>query len=245
MSFSYVIPHKSSTPDRDRNLTTVIKYIKSNFRDIDIVLVQQGTEYTIDFPGVNNSLVRKTGLFHKAKIFNTCYKKARFDKIVFADNDMIVSKDAIEQMILLLDNYDAVSPYNAVNDINADDTTAFCKNIDINYLKGLDINYREGIPFAGGVVAFTRKGYSKIGGFDEEMVGWGAEDNLVSYKIKKILNYFEMEGIAFHLNHIVTVLDTCNQNNYNNNCAYMKNIESLNDEELLKYCETKERLLNS
>jgi predicted glycosyltransferase involved in capsule biosynthesis len=87
------------------------------------------------------------------------------------------------------------------------------------------------VPICGGICMFRREAIMKVGGWNEDFIGWGAEDDFVSHKVKQFLNWHQLPHKCYHLYH------TRNQPDMT---AYQRNLQLLNQlivlpkEELVK-----------
>ena len=234
--FSYVIPHRTATADRKRNLDYVISYINNNFKDAEVIVVEQDTEERYFNRGCTKVLYPNSGPFRRSACLNIGYTKAKYDKIIFADNDLLIPHEQIREALLKLDTYEAVNPYKNVRDLQEDITNELVKADNFEVLTSY--TEREGVVFSGGACFFTKEGYAKIGGYDEEFIGWGGEDNACTHKIEQLLKHCEVDGHCWHMNHSRNLSNEVH-NDYNNNLLTLRKIESLTGDELIKFCDEK------
>lgn len=146
----------------------------------EVIVVEQSTESE-----VGNALpawVRHVhqpwppGLgFGRSHAFNLAVGKARADVLVFHDNDMLVPSSYVASILRRVrEGYEVVNLKRFVFYLTETDTEAF-------FATGIlpPRANSEGVVqnlLGGGSVAATRAAFEGIGGFDEEFVGWGGED---------------------------------------------------------------------
>jgi len=237
-AFSYIMPHRASTPDRERNLNYVISYLRNNFKNVEIIVVEQDEVEKFHNPLCNKILLKDSGPFKRSACLNLGYSHAKNKKIIFADNDLLIPHEQIREALRLLDEYDAINPYKTVRDL-PEDLTIKVTVVD-NFSVFTRYSERGGVVFSGGACAFTKEGYAKIGGYDEEFIGWGGEDNACTHKIFNMLKYCEVDGYCWHMNH-----DRGSSNNfhkdYNNNLEALAHIESLTGKKLVTFCKSRRK----
>lgn len=237
--FSYVITHRSSTNDRKRNLDYLIEYITNTFTGVEIIVVEQDNEERYFNGKCVKVFIRDGGLFSRSKCLNEGFNKATHDKILFADNDLLIPVDQINDSLILLDSYECVNPYTDVRDMSEADTINVIRTNDIHNIR--NYSNRGGIVFSGGACFFTREGYARIGGYDEEFIGWGGEDNACSHKIHNVLKHIQIDGYCLHMHHDRTQSNELHSH-YTNNISYLNKIMSMNASELVILGDVKRKI---
>jgi predicted glycosyltransferase involved in capsule biosynthesis len=48
---------------------------------------------------------------------------------------------------------------------------------------------------------FRKEAFLRIGGYNEDFIGWGGEDDFMAVKVKNFLSWNEMPGRCYHLFH--------------------------------------------
>lgn len=200
---SYIINHRSSTHYRVRNLEAVVTYLLANIPDIEIIVVEQDVVSKVKFPhhNIKHIFLPNGGLFNRSWGFNVGLKHASHELLAFGDNDLLVSKDAIIQACSLCTTHHTISPYKTgeVYDLDESQTCDFIKKPV--FINPPNATKRLG-PYAGGLILMTRHAINTVGGWEEQMWGWGGEDDHMTIKIVKLLhNLPETRNIALHLNH--------------------------------------------
>jgi len=257
---SYIIPYRKSAEDRERNLALTLKWLGSNFPDYEIIIVEFDSTSKL-----NKSLLPANakhifhsydGVFNRALARNIGALNASHDILAFSDNDIIMSPEdfsfCVEQCH---DKYQAVNPYFVCIDLTEEElNTLDVEKNDLSVLykpsesqKSEDLNsHREDLNFAGGNLIIRKKPFYYIGGWPEEMIGWGGEDDVISYKIDRFLTKKSFPNYIYHLPHARTVYDWYDHPEFKNNCDKMNNVFKLADDELIEYCEkSKSEILSS
>ena len=85
--------------------------------------------------------------------------------------------------------------------------------------------------------------YYQIGGWPEDLVGWGGEDDIISHKISKLLTNKSFPHSVYHLPHYRSVYDWSDHPEFQNNCEKMNRILRLSDSDLVLLCSQQKELL--
>jgi predicted glycosyltransferase involved in capsule biosynthesis len=83
----------------------------------------------------------------------------------------------------------------------------------------------------GGICIFRRDAINKIGGWDQNFIGWGGEDDFQSVKVKNFLNYYENTAKCFHIYHDRPAPD---MKWYQRNLQLLQKLSDMSKEELQK-----------
>lgn len=254
---SYIIPYRKSTEDRDRNLDLTLKWLSNNFSYFEVIIVELDTETKIDkkllLSNARHIFYFYEGIFNRSLARNIGALNATGDIFVFADNDVIMDPKKFKFCIdMCNDTYDSVHPFSACLDLTEDELKKInpdLKNLSLLYESFEPVedmnNYREAMPFAGANLIIRRKPFFAIGGWPEETVGWGCEDNILSYKIDRFLTKKCFPNYIYHLPHKRSVYDWYNNPEYKDNYAKMQRIVDLTDDELVNYCKNSRKKLLS
>jgi hypothetical protein len=76
----------------------------------------------------------------------------------------------------------------------------------------------------------------ELGGFFEDFVAWGCEDEAVTLKIKKFLKYKDTNNNGYHLFHTRGNNDKAYHQMYDKNVEILNYYYGLSDEQLLDVC---------
>jgi len=232
-SFTFIIPYQHKM-DRLMNLKRVVEWV-SAFQGVEIILVEQDR-----VPRIKNIFLKNTQYyfvkselpFNKALAMNVGLKHAHSPVIVFGDADIIMDPQQFINGLSLINQYECVSPYNKVIDLEANEV-----NGGLEYWKTINRPGRgetdiQKICLAGGIIMFRKDAALKIGGASQEFLGWGAEDDHLSFKIKGLLSWYEAPGTCYHLYHSKVVPD---MTYYQRNLQLLNKLVQMNRDELIRY----------
>lgn len=114
--------------------------------------------------------------YNRSAAFNLGAKHARGDVLLLHDNDMLIPTLYCKEIIgLVNEGYEAVNIKRFVFYLDEHDTQEVMDSI--GNLKMCTPLYIVQNLEAGGSMAIQRDAYMKIGGMDENFIGWGGEDN--------------------------------------------------------------------
>ena len=232
-SFTFIIPYQHKM-DRLMNLKRVVDWV-SAFQGAEIIIVEQDRVPRIKSMYLKNTkyyFVKSEMPFNKALAMNVGLKYSTTPVVIFGDADIILDPQQFINSLNLLNQYECVSPYNKVIDLEPNEV-----NGGLDYWKTINRPGRgetdvQKICLAGGIIMFRKDATYKIGGNDESFVGWGAEDDWLSFKIKNLLNWHEVPGTCYHLYHAKTVPD---MTYYQRNLQLLNKLVQMNVEELKRY----------
>ncbi|MEI7653198.1 MAG: galactosyltransferase-related protein [bacterium] len=236
---SFIISHKRTSIERERNIDIVLKWFKQILQpedDIEIVIVEQGEKQTLDpsnyrdLPYTLSYLfVQKSGYFNKSWGYNIGANMAKSDILNFIDNDIILPRASLEAGFELLDRVDAVRCYDRLYALTNDETNQL--SVDINSAQLSKHTLRD-FSVPGGYMLIRRDLFYNVGGWDEEFEGWGGEDTAFGYKLLPYQTAAVTE-VAFHLHHenYGTSTDTVN---FESVRQVYKQITSLSHEQILE-----------
>jgi predicted glycosyltransferase involved in capsule biosynthesis len=128
----------------------------------------------------------------------------------------------------MLSENDMVNPYTSVIDLTPQETNMNINNILKIDRPGRGENDHQKVPLCGGTCIFRKEAIAKIGGWNEDFIGWGAEDDELSIRVKKYLKWTELKGSCYHLYHSRPAPDPTN---YNRNLTLLNKISTLTDQQ--------------
>jgi predicted glycosyltransferase involved in capsule biosynthesis len=232
--FTFIIAYKHRT-DRIHNLRRVLDWV-SGFGGVEIIIVEQDDaprlpSFTIK--GVKHVFTKSEMPFNKSWAFNVGLKYATTETIVFGDCDLIMDPHKMIEALKKLENYDCVSPYSRVIDLNPNEVNMNLEQMATVNRPGRGETDIQKICLAGGIIMYRKEAIYKIGGWCEDFIGWGGEDDFQSHKSKMFLNWYEQMGTTcYHLWHERGAPDPVP---YQRNLELLNKLVSLPQEELYKY----------
>lgn len=202
MRITYVIGYRHSL-DRIINLRKVLDWL-SGFSNMDIVIVEQDTHTKIKHLNLNakHIFIKSDQPYNRSWAFNVALKRNRNPIIVFGDSDIIMDPEQFIDSINNLQNFDVVSPYSSVLDLTPEESNYPFQSLSQIQRPGRGETDNQKINLCGGIVLFRAEAATRIGGWCEEFIGWGGEDDFQTYKVKNLgLTFKEMPYKCFHLWH--------------------------------------------
>lgn len=218
---TYVIAYKHK-PDRLLNLRRVLEWL-APFQGLQIVLVEQDSYSKISELNLRlkHIFIKSDMPFNKAWAFNVALKYVTTPIIIFGDSDLIMNPNNFIQSVQMLEQYDVVNPYNSVIDLTQQESLTDINTIlSINRVgRGEAEDDIQKVPLCGGIIMFKKEALVKIGGWNQDFIGWGAEDDFQSIKVKMLLSNITLPNKCYHLYHEKAPIDMK---------LYQRNINILN-----------------
>lgn len=236
---SIIIHYRKDCEDREFNLRTLLRYISTTFKVCDTyVVVDERVHSEEKIPlwakeYANIIFVQNDDEFRKSFCFNRAAEVAKGGVFCFWDVDALIEAKYIEEAyskILEQKTYDHVYPFSGVFvDVKKNFFSEFIDTFDFvklnEQLTSKDIGFYNGnVQVAsnispGGCTMISKEAFFKMGGFDENFIGWGFEDTDFRERSKKInrVGYLDSNAL-WHLSHnSPDVDDRSKQPHYRNN----------------------------
>lgn len=201
-SFSFIIGYRHS-PDRLSTLKRVIDWLVG-FGGIQIIIVEQDSYSklgSLTLKGIKHIFTKSDMPYNRSWAFNVGLKYAVTDVIVFGDSDLILEPQNLIDSLRLCEKYDCVSPYNVVLDLTQQESGFSIEDIKKIQRPGRGETDNQKINLCGGIVIYRKEAIYKIGGWCEDFIGWGGEDNFQEHKTKSLLTHYESIAKCYHLWH--------------------------------------------
>lgn len=200
---TYIIAYQHR-PDRLQNLRRVLEWL-TPFQGMELIIVEQDTHSKISDLNLRakHIFIKSNLPFNKAWAFNVATRYTKTPIIIFGDSDLIMNPNAFIEAVKQLEKYDVVNPYNSVIDLTPQESTMDLNSIlQINRIgRGEAIDDIQKVPLCGGIIMFNKNKLYDIAGWNEDFIGWGAEDDFQSLKVKNFLSYTTMPNKCYHLSH--------------------------------------------
>ena len=205
MKLDVIIGHSNTHESRDRNLRFIVKRYQELLPNGMITIVEQNTESDLTDLGVERHLLRKTPEpfdYSRGYGFNEGAKVTNGDYMIFADNDILLHEDLLNNFEQLVVGYDFFVPSQKFLNISRDGTKKVIagENLDESWL-GRD-RPRVADNGAGGVCIMSRKGFYEVYGWEPSIGSWCPEDELMRSKVDTFdLKVGRSPYDMYHLDH--------------------------------------------
>jgi predicted glycosyltransferase involved in capsule biosynthesis len=230
--FSFIITYRHAN-DRLNNLRRTLDWV-NGFSGVEVILVEQDKHSKIEHLNLKcKHIFTKTDKpFNKSWGFNVGLKYSTTDIIVFGDGDLIMNPNDFITGIAAIKEYDMVSPYSSVLDLNQQESNLPLEELIKIERPGRGETDHQKINLCGGITIFKREIIFKLGGWNESFIGWGGEDDYQTLKVKKFLKWVELTAKCYHLFHYRSPVDPIL---YERTLKMLKDAESSSDDDLIKH----------
>jgi hypothetical protein len=239
---------------RERNLLSVVDYYVHYLSECEIVIAEQypsgfaekvASSYPDRVKLVGMDSMRhdpdRKGIFCKSELLNEAIRSSDCAYCVMGDADALLTEKcfaSLREAKSALDSGRAsiVYPFDDVIYMNEADTRRILEEKPMlpgEKDHGVDIFRQTGL-----CNVFTRDTWERVGGFDEDFVGWGAEDDAFLCKCRRIVGPpLRLDGTIYHMFH--PKVDT---ESYRKSAGYIANrkrcacIRRMSDDDLSRYC---------
>lgn len=231
LSFSFVILYRHSI-ERYNNLRRVLEWT-SGFSSSETIIVEQDTHSKLSNLKLNcRHIFTKSDMpFNRSWGFNVGLKNSNSDIIVFTDCDLIMEPNSFISAIKKIEEYDMVSPYSSVVDLNPEESQLQMESIFRINRPGRGEEDHQKINICGGITIFKKEAIMRIGGWCEEFIGWGGEDDYQTIKVENFLTNYEQKSRCYHLYHDREAPD---MKWYQRNLQLLQKYKSLSKDEIVK-----------
>jgi cellulose synthase/poly-beta-1,6-N-acetylglucosamine synthase-like glycosyltransferase len=228
-NFSCIILYRHNI-QRWNNLKRVLDWL-NGFSGVEIIIVEQDTHSKIEhlnFPA-KHIFTKSNMPFNRSWGFNVGLKNTNSDIVVFTDCDLIMEPNSFISAIKKIEEYDMVSPYSSVVDLNPEESQLQMESIFRINRPGRGEEDHQKINICGGITIFKKEAILKVGGWNEDFWAWGAEDDYQTIKVNFFLRSYEQKGRCFHLYHD---RDAPDQKWYQRNLQILQNAKKMSMEEI-------------
>ena len=210
--FSIIMTYRESSSKRRRNLDFVTSYFGQHLNeDFEVIVVEQDSSSKLGNDYYRKLFVYNSGLFNRGWGLNVGARICNGDILVFSDCDILIPFNDLKYAVEISKKFEAVDPKGTLYQVE--------DNVPDPFLyRG---NKRAYLNFAGGMMLMQRSKFFEIGGWPEEFMGWGCEDNVMCLKIAEFTNSTSVDLTLFHLYH--ESADT--GEGYKRNLKILKDIE--------------------
>jgi len=217
--------------DRIINLRKVLEWLAS-FNNVDVIIVEQDKYSKISHLNLRAThvFIKSDKPYNRSWAFNVALKRNKNPVIIFGDCDIVMDPQELVNSINELNNFDVVSPYSSVLDLTPEETNYPFNMLPQIQRAGRGENDNQKINLCGGIVIFKAESIVKIGGWNEDFIGWGGEDDFQTIKVKKLgLTYKEMPYRCYHFWHN---RDEADMSNYQRTMNLLQQMSTLDASKL-------------
>ncbi|MFP4209111.1 MAG: galactosyltransferase-related protein [Wenzhouxiangella sp.] len=251
---SCILTYRSDKSNaREANLRAVLKWL-SSWPKLKVVLVEQDTVPRLGNdlanPAVRRIFAFNPGQFNKSWGLNIGAVQTTTPWLLFLDADIIFGSAIVNLVHATSGPYRVIKPFMRLHDLDVEETQRVRAG-DFDWFPERSPGPAadrecsgEFPPFAGGAVAISRHAFLDMGGWDERFVGWGGEDDAMSY----LLERSRVPGIeldlrpAVHLFHPRNISETVKQPSYTSNLRLLAEYRTLSDDQLIRQAEIRRQL---
>jgi predicted glycosyltransferase involved in capsule biosynthesis len=230
-AFTYIIGYRHKM-DRINNLRRTLDWI-NGFSGAQVILVEQDKFSKIKHLNLKcqHIFVKSNMPYNRSWAFNVGAKYAKTNIICCGDSDLIMEPQAFIKGLQATQQFEMVSPYHSVLDLTQHES-----NIPLEALMKIDRPGRgetdiQKINISGGIAIFRKDAFFKIGGWSENFLGWGGEDDYQTLKVRHFLTWTELQAKCYHFYHDKEKPDT---KLYQRTLQFLNKANTLTKEELAK-----------
>lgn len=207
MQVAIIIPYRQTDRFRQANLEEVTRYYAEIVPfPFNFIVVEQSSNWRKENSPRHIHKVNDTGPFTRTRLLNKGVDLTNADILCFADNDIIVERESFLACLKYVSKAETMvcaKPFSRLYDLDQSQTENYLQShnkedFDSIAKAGLA---RRGVDLAGGVIIMNRFTYKNIGRWDERYIGWGCEDNAMSYILRQKTDVFIAKAKALHLYH--------------------------------------------
>jgi predicted glycosyltransferase involved in capsule biosynthesis len=200
-SFTYVIGYRHNL-ERLQNLRRVLDWI-NGFAGVEVLLIEQDKHSKISHLNLKaKHIFTKSNMpYNRSWAFNVAIKNAKSNIIVFGDSDLVMEPNQFIAGLQAIQNYEMVSPYHTVLDLTQQESNMPLEQLIGISRPGRGENDNQTINISGGIAMFRKDAIQRIGGWNEDFIGWGGEDDFQTLKIHNFLTWTELKAKCYHLYH--------------------------------------------
>lgn len=214
-----VIPLEIDSKEREEHLQFLLKYFDKFFINHKIIIIEQGQESKVRIKKdcVRIEFIKKEKEFSSSYLCNLGVKLVKTPFFCKCDVDVFIHPKAIFKALQALktsSNVCFIFPYNGVSFTIKNPLRAkFLNSFDFDALPFVKPEEADVIDFpyftlknkesTGLIHIFRTDIFKMLGGYNEEFIGWGYEDDEVVYRFKNLGHpRLLLDGFnAFHLDH--------------------------------------------
>jgi predicted glycosyltransferase involved in capsule biosynthesis len=232
-TFTYIIGYRHKL-ERLNNLKRVLDWL-NGFQGVEIILVEQDKSPKLpaySLKGFKYIFTKSDMPYNRSWAFNVGLKYSTTNIIALGDSDLIMDPQEFINSVKLLEQYECVSPYNTVLDLTQQESNFHLEKLKSINRPGRGQTDNQKINLTGGIVLYRKDSFMKLGGFCEDLIGWGGEDDYQTFKTKMFLTWTEAPNRCYHLYHDKVKPDMIY---YQRNLQLLNTLIKMNQQETQRY----------
>lgn len=240
---TFTIPIRIDHPDRLRNLTVIINYLKTNFRT-NVIIGESASQPSLrNIFATCGYIFYKSDdvLFHRTKVLNDLARACATPIVVNYDADVLVEPTRLAESINLIRNREAdmVYPYDGkFRVVPPEIIERVATNLSIAGLNESNTWLLHPNSF-GGAIIWNKAKFMTVGMENENFVSWGMEDFERFTRARKLgAKIFRVNGTMYHLDHWRGPNSTDTSGMYAKNEAEYTKINEMTVEQLKDHMKT-------
>jgi len=232
-TFTYIIGYRHKI-ERLNNLKRVLDWL-NGFQGVEIILVEQDKSPKLpaySLKGFKYIFTKSDMPYNRSWTFNVGLKYSTTNIICLGDSDLIMDPQEFINSVKLLEQYECISPYNNVLDLTQQESNFHLEQLKSINRPGRGQTDNQKINLTGGIVLYRKDSFMKLGGFCEDFIGWGGEDDYQTFKTKMFLTWTEAPNRCYHLYHDKVKPDMIY---YQRNLQLLNTLIKMNQQETQRY----------
>lgn len=231
---TFTIPVNFDHPDREINLTRVVRHLRKHYNTNILIGEQGGTHFST---GSGYDYLPFTGMarFHRTKMLNDMALRAATPIIVNYDADVLFPLIQIVQAVKLCrKGIGMVFPYDGrfariphsmhslqIHELNTDSLYGSQPGCTLS---------------SGGCMFFLKSEYIKGGMENEHFISYGTEDSEIHERMSRVgIDVRRIKGPLYHYNHHVGINSSPSNPHWERNCQELEAIRFMSNKKLKEY----------
>lgn len=220
-TFTFIIGYRHSL-EKLNSLKRTLDWI-NGFVGVDVILVEQDTHSKISHLNLKakHIFLKSDKPYNKSWGFNIATKYSKSNVVVFSEIGIVMDPNKFIDALKAIEKYDMVSPFkNIISLSQKESVLQLPELLKINSLSNEKL-------LCESLSIFRKDAIQKIGGWYEELIGNGEEEFLTN-KVKKLLNYYQFEYTGYKLYSTETIVTQ------QRNIKLLEILNNLSNEDLIK-----------
>ena len=251
---TFIIPVGIETNDRLRNFLFTAFYLMHICPNAKFIIHEMGDVSHIDdiqhptLVKMYTKTPKVDKIFYKTWCINRALEQVTTKVVCIYDVDVLIPLSSIDESYkeILEDRFDMILPYTyglyQKMILNYQECENFKNTLNFDEFK----TTRKNSSYYGHVQFLNTKAYCNLGGENEDILGWGPEDQEKLYKMQLFGNRVKYltDSYVWHIEHERIDPNVEQTKNYERNMNVFHTIKSMSNNEKLSYYEIQKNKLN-